>query len=99
VEEVADLLAVDHKTVRAMIEHGDLPALRVGRVLRIDPTDLARLRVTPRGAPAASGKRERRSSSGEFSRLARLPYRDGDTKSGPAARQRPGPGNGGESDA
>jgi excisionase family DNA binding protein len=41
IAQVAEFLAVDHKTVRRLVAAGTLPALRVGRVFRIDPADLA----------------------------------------------------------
>lgn len=35
VSEVADLLRVEHKTVRSLIAKGKLKAVRLGRILRI----------------------------------------------------------------
>jgi len=35
VNEVADILRVEHKTVRSLIKSGKLKAIRLGRVLRI----------------------------------------------------------------
>lgn len=53
VQQCAALLAVNHKTVRRLIATGDLPALRVGRVLRIRPRDLDALCHRPdQGASA-----------------------------------------------
>jgi excisionase family DNA binding protein len=40
--EVAGKLAVSEKTVRRFIDSGQLPALRVGRQLRVDPEELQR---------------------------------------------------------
>jgi putative molybdopterin biosynthesis protein len=40
--EVARLVAISRKTVYREIERGELPAIHVGRQLRIDPTDLNR---------------------------------------------------------
>jgi excisionase family DNA binding protein len=71
VAEVAELLAVDHKTVRRLIESGALPALRVGRVIRVDPVELARLSYPERQGPGRVGSRRPRDPRGEFSRLAR----------------------------
>jgi excisionase family DNA binding protein len=51
---VTQLLAVEHKTVRRLIDRGELPALRVGRVLRIDRADLEALRYRPDGAERAA---------------------------------------------
>jgi excisionase family DNA binding protein len=71
VAECADLLAVDHKTVRRLIEREELPAFRVGRVLRIDPADLEALRWRPRESSSTVVPLRRRQVTGEFSRLAR----------------------------
>jgi putative molybdopterin biosynthesis protein len=38
--EVARLAAISRKTVYREIDRGELPAIHVGRQLRIDPTDL-----------------------------------------------------------
>jgi putative molybdopterin biosynthesis protein len=40
--EVARLVAISRKTVYREIDRGELPAIHVGRQLRIDPTDLSR---------------------------------------------------------
>lgn len=72
VAECAELLAVEHKTVRRLIDRGELPALRVGRLLRIDPADLGALAYRPAGAPPTATARPRpRPVTGEFSRRAR----------------------------
>jgi excisionase family DNA binding protein len=73
VQECADRLAVDHKTMRRLIDRGELPALRVGRVLRIDPDDLEALRYRPRGGPGAARTPRSRPPAREFARLARDP--------------------------
>lgn len=39
-EETARRLGVSMTTVRRLIEAGELPAVRVGRVYRMDPRDL-----------------------------------------------------------
>jgi excisionase family DNA binding protein len=77
VAECADWLHVEHKTVRRLIERGELPALRVGRVLRINPADLSRL-AEPTAPRPERGKvatlprpRPRREPRGDFARLAR----------------------------
>jgi excisionase family DNA binding protein len=41
VREVADRFAVSEKTVRRLIERGELPALKVGGQVRVDPIELA----------------------------------------------------------
>ena len=38
--EVARLAAISRKTVYREIDRGELPAIHIGRQLRIDPTDL-----------------------------------------------------------
>ena len=93
-ERVAELLDVDPKTIRAAIHRGELRAVRVGEAWRVD---LAELPAVDAGdGPSAPGRRRasRRPPSGQFAALARLPYAAGDTKSGPPARQRRGPGTG-----
>lgn len=70
VNECAALLAVDHKTVRRLIDRGELPALRVGRVLRIDPADLDALRYRP-GEDDGKVTPRPRPVRGRFAQLAR----------------------------
>jgi excisionase family DNA binding protein len=48
---VAARLAVSEKTVYRLVAAGRLPASRVGRVIRIEPSDLAALRVEPAAEP------------------------------------------------
>jgi excisionase family DNA binding protein len=52
VNEAAALLRVSHVTIRRWIWSGKLPAIRVGRILRIRQADLEQLNGTPSG-PAA----------------------------------------------
>ena len=74
VNECAALLAVDHKTIRRLIERGELPALRVGRVLRIARDNLDELRYRPGPSePGSPARRRPRPVNGEFSRRARDP--------------------------
>ena len=73
VRECADLLAVNHKTIRRLIDRQELPALKVGRVLRIDPADLEALRYRSRGGPGAARTPRSRPPAREFTRLARDP--------------------------
>lgn len=40
VTKAAEILAVHPATIRRMIARGELPAKRVGRVWRVNPTDL-----------------------------------------------------------
>ena len=70
VQQCAVLLAVNHKTVRRLIATGDLPALRVGRVLRIRLRDLDALCHRP--DEGASALRHRASlARGSFAKRAR----------------------------
>lgn len=73
VAECAELLAVEHKTVRRLIERGELPALRVGRVLRIDPAALDALayQPAPPGGEHSPRPARPRPVAGEFSKRAR----------------------------
>ena len=60
VHEVAAILKVNQQTVRNWIDHGDLPAIRVGRRVRITRSDfegvLERSRIGPgrHSTPAAA---------------------------------------------
>ncbi|MGO3152093.1 MAG: helix-turn-helix domain-containing protein [Galactobacter sp.] len=57
--DVAELIGCEHKTVRRLIDRGELPAYRFGtsRVLRIDPADVQRLmtEVNPVGRALHQG--------------------------------------------
>ena len=62
VAEVAEMLKLNQQTVRNWIDQGSLPALRVGRRVRIKRSDFDRIleesysgRPTPSGADAGSG--------------------------------------------
>ena len=72
-DEVAAMLRVDRKSVYSAIRAGRLPALRVGRVLRVSVDDLQTLAVEPScGGPADTERRSRpREPAGEFAKLAR----------------------------
>jgi excisionase family DNA binding protein len=39
-EEVAELLSVNYQLIYRLVRSGDLPAARIGRVYRVDETDL-----------------------------------------------------------
>ena len=39
-EEVADLLGVNYQLIYRLVRSGELPAIRLGRVYRVDRTDL-----------------------------------------------------------
>jgi excisionase family DNA binding protein len=56
VAEVAELLKLNQQTVRNWIDQGSLPALRVGRRVRIRRSDLER--VLEQGATAPSAAAE-----------------------------------------
>ena len=94
VAEVAALLGVNHKTVRGEIASGRLPAVQVGRVLRIrrDHID-TRLAVEPlaENGNKVDCVRSPPQPVGRFARLAREAYDGADNASGPATRERPGP--------
>lgn len=42
VTEVAETLSISEKTVRRLIDAGELPVIKLGRLVRIDPRDLDR---------------------------------------------------------
>jgi excisionase family DNA binding protein len=52
VEEAADRLGVHHKTIRRLINAGELPAVKVASLVRIDVDDLDRVcqPIIPSGA-------------------------------------------------
>lgn len=56
VEDVARILKCSNKTVRRLIERGDLPAHRFGRLLRVSPDDLRRYIASHRGVQAERPK-------------------------------------------
>ncbi|MDH3226441.1 MAG: helix-turn-helix domain-containing protein [Thermoleophilia bacterium] len=72
VPAAAEFLDVHPKTVRSLVERGELAAYRVGRVIKIPPSAIDALRVEPNGSiePAPSRRRPR-PARGEFARLAR----------------------------
>lgn len=59
VAEVAEMLKLNQQTVRNWIDQGSLPALRVGRRVRIRRSDLERVlaagATSPESSPAAGG--------------------------------------------
>lgn len=50
--EVADRLGVSIKTVRRILARGDLPAHRIGRLLRVSDDDIERFIAATRTATA-----------------------------------------------
>lgn len=71
VAAAAEFLDVHPKTVRALVERGELPAYRVGRTIKIAPEGIEALRVTPDEPLDARPRRRPRPVAGQFSRLAR----------------------------
>ncbi|MGC9220128.1 MAG: helix-turn-helix domain-containing protein [Solirubrobacteraceae bacterium] len=66
VAEVAELLRLNQQTVRNWIDAGSLPAVRVGRRVRIRRSDLDRVLVEGyRGAPA-TGRMDERPNAADF---------------------------------
>ena len=57
VREVADALGVHPETIRRLIHDGRLDAIRVGRVLRIDRSELDRFIASQRVRPNPPGRR------------------------------------------
>lgn len=87
VAEVAEILKLNQQTVRNWIDQGSLPALRVGRRVRIRRSDLERLLEA--ASTAASGAQEAGPSaedfwSGEAVGLAE-PVREAPAADGPPA--------------
>ncbi len=66
VAEVAEMLKLNQQTVRNWIDQGSLPALRVGRRVRIRRSDLERLLEDGRTGRAASSAEESGPSAEDF---------------------------------
>lgn len=66
VAEVAAILKLNQQTVRNWIDQGSLPALRVGRRVRIRQSDLEQLLEAGSIAPAASTKQADGPSAEDF---------------------------------
>jgi excisionase family DNA binding protein len=66
VAEVAELLKLNQQTVRNWIDQGSLPALRVGRRVRIRRSDLERLLEEARTAGSGSAAQEPGPSAEDF---------------------------------
>lgn len=43
VQDVAQMLSVSVKTVRRMVDRGEIPCVRIGQQLRIHPSNIERL--------------------------------------------------------
>lgn len=65
---VADALAVSSRTVRRMLDAGDLPGLRVGKLWRVDPDRLAEWQ---RSRETGNPTRERQASAPAAATVAR----------------------------
>ena len=66
VAEVAEMLKLNQQTVRNWIDQGSLPALRVGRRVRIRRSDLERKLEEGSTTGAASATRETSPSAEDF---------------------------------
>ncbi len=95
VADVAELLKLNQQTVRNWIDQGSLPALKVGRRVRIRRSDLDRVleqgRTTSVAAPRTSGPNAQDFWSGAPVGVAEV---DPDANEGPQAPERPGVSSG-----
>jgi excisionase family DNA binding protein len=66
VAEVAELLKLNQQTVRNWIDQGSLPALRVGRRVRIRRSDLDRVLEDGSTKAARSGRHSSGPSAADF---------------------------------
>ncbi len=66
VAEVAEMLKLNQQTVRNWIDQGSLPAVRVGRRVRIKRSDLERVLDEGYSAGTASSKERTRPSAEDF---------------------------------
>ncbi len=66
VAEVAETLKLNQQTVRNWIDQGSLPALRVGRRVRIKRSDFDRLLAEGYNAGAGSARQETGPSAEDF---------------------------------
>lgn len=66
VAEVAEMLKLNQQTVRNWIDQGSLPALRVGRRVRIRRTDLERVLERGNTAPPTSSTNTAGPSAEDF---------------------------------
>ena len=55
-QQVADVLGVTRRTVWTLVANGDLPAVRFGRSVRVDPADL-RAYIDRCKTPGSAGRR------------------------------------------
>ena len=66
VADVAEMLKLNQQTVRNWIDQGLLPALKVGRRVRIKRSDLERVLERSYSAGASSGRRDAGPSAEDF---------------------------------
>src|SRR5436305_14703885 len=66
VQDVADLLKLNQQTVRNWIDQGSLPALRVGRRVRIRRSDLERVLAAGATRPGMSSSGRASPSAADF---------------------------------
>jgi len=66
VAEVAEMLKLNQQTVRNWIDQGSLPALRVGRRVRIKQSDLDRVLADAYSGPPTSHGRDAGPSAEDF---------------------------------
>ena len=69
VTQAANMSNVHPATIRRMIARGELPAVRIGRVWRVNPSDLQPERREVPGTPTIKGARV---VTGRLSQLAQL---------------------------
>ena len=74
IPQAAATLQVSARTLRRLVDAGALPAVRVGRLVRIDPADLAALIHTHKARPAQPADRSPVSPSKDHpGKISRMP--------------------------
>jgi excisionase family DNA binding protein len=98
VAEVAEMLKLNQQTVRNWIDQGSLPALRVGRRVRIKRSDLARVLDEGYSAGGAAAAQDAGPSAEDFWGGEQVgvaepatPHNGNATNSEPATQIQPGP--------
>jgi excisionase family DNA binding protein len=98
VAEVAQLLKLNQQTVRNWIDQGSLPALRVGRRVRIKRTDLERVLADGYNAGTVAESRQSSPSAEDFWGGEPVgipePGPEPGTQTGPQPGPQPGPESG-----
>jgi excisionase family DNA binding protein len=97
VAEVAEMLKLNQQTVRNWIDQGSLPALRVGRRVRIRRSDLERLLEEGSTAGAGSSAHDASPSAEDFwgGESVGLAESRVDDRERPAGEKDPAPGTNG----